>query len=119
VRGRRPPWRREALWAKHECRPDLHAPDYVLIGSAVRDRRVEGIARQIRSLYGEAPARTPDLGLIVNERHHGRLMNLLGSSGSIVVTGAKPMWPIGISPPMVVVDSEPDSALIRRRFPTG
>jgi aldehyde dehydrogenase (NAD+) len=107
------------LWAKHECRPDLHGPDYVLIGSAVRDRLVEGIARQIRSLYGEAPARTPDLGLIVNERHHGRLMNLLGSSGSIVVTGAKPMWPIGISPPMAVVDSEPDSALIRRRFPTG
>jgi aldehyde dehydrogenase (NAD+) len=108
---------RRIVWAKFiNVGQTCIAPDYVLVERAVRDRLVDKIVRQIRSFYGDDPRSNPDLGRIVNERHHGRLMNLLGSSGGTIVTGGEADVADRYQSPTVVVDPELDSALMQEEI---
>jgi len=53
------------------------APDYVLVHRSKEDELVEKIGAAVRKFYGKDPKASPDLGRIVNERHHRRLAVLL------------------------------------------
>jgi aldehyde dehydrogenase (NAD+) len=53
----------------------------------VHDRFVELVRKNINSFWGERPEASKDLGRIVNQRHHRRLMGLLPGSGQIVAGG--------------------------------
>ncbi|GAA1077878.1 aldehyde dehydrogenase family protein [Nocardiopsis metallicus] len=62
------------------------APDYVLaIGDTAEELQKE-LAAAITEMFGSDPARSPDYGRIVNERHFDRLSALL-ESGDVVAGG--------------------------------
>jgi aldehyde dehydrogenase (NAD+) len=62
------------------------AVDYLLVDRRVHAALVERLAATVRDFYGEDPARSPDLGRIVDDRHFDRLVRLL-ERGRIVVGG--------------------------------
>lgn len=53
------------------------APDYVLCHEDVHDEFVALVERFVREMYGDDPQVSPDLGRIVDVRHHKRLVSLL------------------------------------------
>ncbi len=59
------------------CGQTCVAPDYILCDSAVKDRLVEELKKQIRKQFGERPLENPNYGRIVNDKHFDRLMGLL------------------------------------------
>lgn len=63
------------------------APDYVLAHGAVEAELNRHLALAVREFYGEDPSQSADLGRIINERHHDRLVPLL-ADGEVVVGGA-------------------------------
>jgi aldehyde dehydrogenase (NAD+) len=62
------------------------AVDYVLVDRRIRSALLERLAAVVREFYGSDPARSPDLGRIVDDRHFDRLVGLLGR-GKVVVGG--------------------------------
>ncbi len=69
--------RRIAFGKYLNCGQTCVAPDYILCHSAVKDRLVEALCREVRRQYGEDPLQNPDYGRIVNEKHFRRLLGLL------------------------------------------
>ena len=64
------------------------APDYVLVHTSVAERFVAGLVAEIRTMYGDDPARSGDYGRIVNAHHVERLQGLLEGGGyTHVATG--------------------------------
>ncbi len=53
------------------------APDYVLVHRDREEELVEGLAKAVRSFYGDDPRSSPDYARIVNTRHHRRLAGFL------------------------------------------
>ena len=78
---------RRIAWGKfYNAGQTCVAPDYVLAHADVRDALLERLAAAIRTFYGDDPKASADYGRIVNQRHHRRLVALLGS-GRVVCGG--------------------------------
>ncbi len=88
------------------------APDYVLADASIRDRLVDHMVSVLNEFYGADPKTTKDFGRIVSERHHGRLMGLLGSSGGNIVAGGVSDTSSRYIAPTIVADPDLTSDLM-------
>lgn len=76
---------RRIVFGKYlNCGQTCVAPDYILCHSAVKDRLVEALCREVRRQYGEDPLQNPDYGRIVNEKHFRRLLGLLDREKTVL-----------------------------------
>ncbi|MFR9806862.1 aldehyde dehydrogenase family protein [Pseudonocardia sp. RS010] len=84
------------------------APDYVLVAESVRDEFVSRIVKAVGAMQeGE-----PELQPIVNERQLARLGSLLDGHGGRIALGGRVQSEPPALEPTVVVDPEPDSAVM-------
>ncbi|MFO0335659.1 MAG: aldehyde dehydrogenase family protein [Pseudomonadota bacterium] len=90
------------------------APDYVLTDRATEAKLVPALARTIHAMYGDDPARSPDYGRIVNERHVARLQSLL-ASGRVAVGGEADAARRYVAP-TVLVDVAPDAPAMQEEI---
>ncbi len=89
------------------------APDYVLVTDSVRDAFVDQVQTAFSEFAGDAGIKSnPHFASIVNERHAGRLQGLLTDHGGTVVVGGEVDVAARYVEPTVVVDPDPDSALM-------
>ncbi len=87
------------------------APDYVLVHRSIRDAFVEEVRRAVVGFYGPDPQRSDAYGRIIDDRHVQRLLDLL--SGGTVVVGGECDPADRYLAPTVLVDVDPDSALMQ------
>ncbi len=59
------------------CGQTCVAPDYILCHSAVKEKLLTEIKKEIVRQYGDHPLENPDYGRIVNEKHFDRLLGLI------------------------------------------
>jgi aldehyde dehydrogenase (NAD+) len=79
---------RRIVWGKfYNAGQTCIAPDYVLVHSAIEEALCVRMKQTLLDFYGPDPRSSPDLGRIVNARHHHRLTKLLSGSGEIFVGG--------------------------------
>ena len=98
---------RRIIWGKHmNAGQTCIAPDYVLVEKPVKDRLVDALVGALRDFYGDDPAHNPDLGRIVNQRHHDRLTGLLAGSGGRVAVGGTSDRERRYFAPTIVVDPD-------------
>ncbi len=90
------------------------APDYVLVERPVADRLVDELCRSMAELEGPDPRLTRTR--IVNSRHLARVQTLLADPGGRVVTGGSVDPDERWIEPTVVVDPDPDSALMQEEI---
>jgi aldehyde dehydrogenase (NAD+) len=64
------------------------APDYLLVHHSIHDRFVEALRDAVKAFFGDDPARSPDYGRIVNERHFERLEKYL-ADGKVLWGGQR------------------------------
>jgi len=87
------------------------APDYVLVHRSIRNAFVEELRRAVIGFYGPDPQRSPAYGRIIDDRHVRRLVGLL--PGGTVVAGGACVPEERYLEPTVLVDVDPDSALMQ------
>jgi len=92
------------------------APDYVLAEASIRDRLVDEIITALGVFYGRDIEHNDDYGRIITERHHGRLMNLIGSSGGKIVCGGDGDVTTRYIAPTVIVDPDLSSKLMEEEI---
>ncbi|WP_254801948.1 aldehyde dehydrogenase family protein [Kitasatospora sp. SUK 42] len=90
------------------------APDYVLAIGDTAAALEAHLTTAIREMYGTEPARSPDYGRIVNERHFDRLTALL-SDGRIVTGGDHDRADRYLAP-TVLADVAPDAPVMREEI---
>ena len=106
---------RRLMWGKCiNAGQSCIAPDYVLVSSEQRDDLVAAIDAELNRMYGEDRLGSDDYANIVNERHFKRVSELL-NDGQIVIGGAVDQARNRIEP-TVMVDVDPDSALMREEI---
>lgn len=104
---------KRVVWGKFfNCGQTCVAPDYLLVVDKVYDRFVALLADNIKAFYGSQPEQSPDLGRIINARHHRRLLDLLPGSGEIVIGGQSDAASLFIAP--TVLKNVPDDAPVMR-----
>lgn len=59
------------------CGQTCVAPDYILCHSAVKDRLIGELKKQITAQFGERPLENQDYGKIINTKHYDRLLGLM------------------------------------------
>lgn len=59
------------------------APDYILAHESIENRLVDKLRETVRQFYGDDPKQSKDYARIVNQRHHQRLMKLMGSGDTV------------------------------------
>ena len=62
------------------------APDYLLVDRTVKNDLLTSIKQYIQEFYGDDPAKSPDYGRIINQRHFERLASFL-SEGQPYIGG--------------------------------
>jgi aldehyde dehydrogenase (NAD+) len=92
------------------------APDYVLVDSLRKDQLVDDLVQVIEEFYGPDPTASPDLTQIVDDRHVQRLEGLLADHGGTVVTGGVVDKVTRKLAPTIIVDPDPDSALMKEEI---
>jgi aldehyde dehydrogenase (NAD+) len=60
------------------------APDYVMVHQSVKEEFLERIKKRVIDMYGDDASLSPDLGRIVNEQHHSRIVNLIDQNKILV-----------------------------------
>ncbi|MFC5654871.1 aldehyde dehydrogenase family protein [Streptomyces nogalater] len=90
------------------------APDYVLTDPDTAPALEAALVRAVEKLFGADPARSPEYGRIVNERHFDRLSGLLGS-GRVAVGGVGDRATKYLAP-TVLADVDPDSPVMREEI---
>jgi aldehyde dehydrogenase (NAD+) len=60
------------------------APDYVMVHQSRKEEFLEKITQRIIKIYGEDASLSPDLGRIVNARHHRRILALIDQKKVVV-----------------------------------
>ncbi|WP_030602806.1 aldehyde dehydrogenase family protein [Streptomyces achromogenes] len=90
------------------------APDYVLTDPETAPALEAALVRVIEKLFGADPARSPEYGRIVNERHFDRLSGLLGS-GRVAVGGVGDRAAKYLAP-TVLADVDPASPVMREEI---
>ncbi len=86
------------------------APDYVLTDPETAPALEDALVRAVEGVFGADPARSPEYGRIINERHFDRLSALLGS-GRVAVGGAADREARYIAP-TVLADVDPESPVM-------
>lgn len=76
------------------------APDYVLVDSAVKDRFVSLLEKEIVKMFGSDPIANDEYPHIINEKHYARLRSLL-ECGKVVYGGRSDNATMKISPTIV------------------
>ncbi len=92
------------------------APDYVLVDRTRKDELVDALVGAIGEFYGDDPTTSADLTQIVNARHVSRIEGLLDGHGGTVVTGGTVNPDTRKMAPTIIVDPEPDSALMQEEI---
>ncbi|MFG2932026.1 aldehyde dehydrogenase family protein [Streptomyces achromogenes] len=90
------------------------APDYVLTDPETAPALEAALVRAVEKLFGADPARSPEYGRIVNERHFDRLSGLLGS-GRVAVGGVGDRAAKYLAP-TVLADIDPASPVMREEI---
>ncbi|MBS0614414.1 MAG: aldehyde dehydrogenase family protein, partial [Proteobacteria bacterium] len=90
------------------------APDHLYVDERVLQPFLSALAERLRMFYGEDPARSPDYGRIVNQRHLARLQSYL--QGQTVLIGGQADAAQRYLAPTVVVNPPPDSALMQEEI---
>ncbi|MDH6139431.1 aldehyde dehydrogenase (NAD+) [Kitasatospora sp. GP30] len=90
------------------------APDYVLAIGDTATALERHLTAAIREMYGTDPAKSPDYGRIVNERHFERLAALL-SDGRIVTGGDHDRADRYLAP-TVLADVDPEAPVMREEI---
>ncbi|MFF7091229.1 aldehyde dehydrogenase family protein [Streptomyces rubradiris] len=90
------------------------APDYVLTDPETAPVLEAALVRAVERLFGADPARSPEYGRIVNERHFDRLSGLLGS-GRVAVGGVGDRATKYLAP-TVLADVDPASPVMREEI---
>ena len=106
---------RRITWGKYfNAGQTCIAPDYLLVNSAIKDKLLEAIRRQIHSFYGDDPSKSEDYARIVSDRHFERVSALL-SMGNIVVGGDSDRSSRYVGP--TVMDGvSPDDAIMQEEI---
>ena len=79
---------RRIIWGKcYNAGQSCVAPDYALVHEDIHERFVEQLKKTILEFYGDDAQKSPDLGRIINERHHARVAKLL--EGQTVAIGGQ------------------------------
>jgi aldehyde dehydrogenase (NAD+) len=60
------------------------APDYLLVPKAISKSLVEKISASLIEFFGEDPAKSPDYGRIISDRHFDRLVKLMQDGKPLV-----------------------------------
>lgn len=106
---------RRLIWGKCiNAGQSCIAPDYVLVSPERRDELVAAIDTELNRMYGEDRLGSVDYANIINTRHFQRLSALLGD-GKIVIGGRVDEAANRIEP-TVLVDVDPDSAVMREEI---
>lgn len=90
------------------------APDHVYVHHSLHDRLVAELGQQIRALYGDDPATSPDYGRIVNARHFDRVSAYL-QQGRVAHGGAVDRERLYIAP-TILVDPQPGSDVLEEEI---
>ena len=90
------------------------APDYVLVTEDAAPALKKHLVRAIAEQFGKDPARSKDLGRIVNEQHWDRLAGLL-DSGTVLAGGSKDRENLYLEP-TILTDVDPDSAVMQEEI---
>ncbi|MEU6666751.1 aldehyde dehydrogenase family protein [Streptomyces sp. NPDC046727] len=90
------------------------APDYVLTDPETAAALEAALVRAVEGLFGTDPARSPEYGRIVNERHFDRLSGLLGS-GRVAVGGVGDRATKYLAP-TVLADVDPKSPVMQEEI---
>ncbi|MCL3997553.1 aldehyde dehydrogenase family protein [Streptomyces lavenduligriseus] len=90
------------------------APDYVLTDPETAPALEAALVRAVEKLFGTDPARSPEYGRIVNERHFDRLSGLLGS-GRVAIGGVGDRATKYLAP-TVLADVDPASPVMREEI---
>jgi aldehyde dehydrogenase (NAD+) len=107
------------LWAKFlNAGQTCTSPDHVLVTKDVADAFIATARKTLQGFYGDDPKSSPDFGRIINERHWGRLHDMMKSAdeegGTKWVSGGPALADVGgkyIPPTMAVTTNE--SALMQ------
>jgi len=62
------------------------APDYLLVNKRIKENLLDAIQKCIQEFYSDHPAKSPDYGRIINQKHFERLVNFL-KDGKILIGG--------------------------------
>jgi aldehyde dehydrogenase (NAD+) len=90
------------------------APDYVLAHRDVYEAFLTKMQDTLREFFGPDPRQSPDLGRVVNARHHRRLMALL--EGERVVCGGEADEAARYLAPTVLRDVAPDAKVMQEEI---
>ena len=93
------------------------APDHVLVHRDAHRELVGHMVDAVREFYGEDPARSPDYGRIVNERHFRRLSDLIDAGGfeRVAVGGQRDPDTLFIAP-TILDETSLDAALMQEEI---
>lgn len=79
---------RRIVWGKfYNTGQTCIAPDYLLVPKSIKNELLKAMKAEITSFFGVDPAKSPDYGRIINERHFDRLAALL--EGAQVAVGGE------------------------------
>ncbi len=92
------------------------APDYVLVDNSVKDALVDKMVDVVTEFLGDDPQKSVDYARIINERHFGRLKNLLETSGGSVATGGVTDEATKYVSPTIIVDPDLDAPIMNEEI---
>ena len=90
------------------------APDYVLVTEDAAPKLRKHLVRAVRELFGKDPAKSADLGRIINEQHWDRLHGLL-ESGTVLAGGGGDRDSLYLEP-TILTDVSPESPVMQEEI---
>lgn len=66
------------------CGQTCVAPDYILCHSAVKDRLIAALSKEIRRQFGEEPLKNPNYGKIISKKHFDRVSGLMDPAKVVI-----------------------------------
>ncbi|KDN46650.1 aldehyde dehydrogenase [Tilletiaria anomala UBC 951] len=88
------------------------APDYVICKKSVQDKLIAEMKTVFNEFYPEGPAKSKDLGRIINEGHHARLTSVLdGTKGDVVIGGDNDVSTKYLAPTVIANVTGDDSVM--------
>ncbi|MFJ7749814.1 aldehyde dehydrogenase family protein [Arthrobacter sp. NPDC097144] len=90
------------------------APDYVLVTEEAAPKLRRHLVRAVAELFGKDPAKSADLGRIINTQHWDRLHGLL-DSGTVLAGGRGDRNSLYLEP-TILTDVSPDSPVMQEEI---
>ncbi|XP_050542658.1 aldehyde dehydrogenase, dimeric NADP-preferring isoform X4 [Daktulosphaira vitifoliae] len=91
------------------------APDYILCTKQVQNQLVDKIKSTLKTWFTENPKDSPDFCRIVSEKHFKRLLDLMNTSGTIIVGGRHDQNELFIEP-TVLTDVKPSDPIMKEEI---